>query len=159
MILKKNSIWFSRSTLRDVAVILRDVADADGGVDDHRPDRGDEDHEDRRGLLSRKAASESGSQASGGTVRSTWKIGSRPRIAQTDWPTSAPTSDADDRGKAEADGDALQRDQDAPAEPDILRAVPEERFDSGRMVAVFEMFAAVAMVCFLARAGMGRSSG
>ncbi|MGO8506545.1 ABC transporter permease subunit, partial [Rhizobium leguminosarum] len=33
-----------------------------------------------------KAASDSGSQASGGTVRSTWKIGSRPRIAQTDWP-------------------------------------------------------------------------
>ena len=35
------------------------------------------------GWLSRNAASEIGSQASGGTVRSTWKIGSRPRIAQT----------------------------------------------------------------------------
>ena len=33
---------------RDVAVVLRDVADADGGVDDDRPDRGDEDDEDRR---------------------------------------------------------------------------------------------------------------
>ena len=36
--------------LRDVAVVLRDVADADRGVDDDRPDRGDEDHEDRRRL-------------------------------------------------------------------------------------------------------------
>ena len=40
----------------------------------------------------RKAASESGSQASGGTVRSTWKIGSSPRIAQIDWPTSVPSA-------------------------------------------------------------------
>ena len=44
------------------------------------------------GWLSRNAASEIGSQASGGTVRSTWKIGSSPRIAQTDWPMSAPSS-------------------------------------------------------------------
>ena len=44
------------------------------------------------GRLSRNAASAIGSQASGGTVRSTWKIGSRPRIAQTDWPTRAPSS-------------------------------------------------------------------
>ena len=33
------------------------------------------------GCASRKAARESGSQASGGTVRSTWKSGSRPRIS------------------------------------------------------------------------------
>ena len=39
----------------------------------------------------RNAASDSGSQASGGTVRSTWKIGSSPRIAQVDWPTSVPS--------------------------------------------------------------------
>ncbi|ODN70805.1 hypothetical protein A6302_01852 [Methylobrevis pamukkalensis] len=44
------------------------------------------------GWPSRKAASESGSQASGGTVRSTWKIGSRPRIAHCDWPTSTPSA-------------------------------------------------------------------
>jgi hypothetical protein len=43
------------------------------------------------GLASRNAASEIGNHASGGTVRSTWKIGSRPRIAQTLWPTSAPS--------------------------------------------------------------------
>ena len=36
------------------------------------------------GLESRKAASDSGSQASGGTVRRIWNIGSRPRITQTD---------------------------------------------------------------------------
>ena len=40
----------------------------------------------------RKAASESGSQASGGTVRSTWKIGSSPRMAQVDCPTSVPSA-------------------------------------------------------------------
>ena len=44
------------------------------------------------GWPSRNAASDSGSQASGGTVRSTWKIGSRPRIAQVDWPTSVPSA-------------------------------------------------------------------
>jgi len=36
------------------------------------------------GWPSRKAASESGSQASGGIVRSTWNSGSSPRMAQTD---------------------------------------------------------------------------
>ena len=44
------------------------------------------------GWASRKPASDSGSQASGGTVRSTWKIGSRPRIAQVLWPTSTPSA-------------------------------------------------------------------
>ena len=44
------------------------------------------------GCPSRKAASDSGSQASGGIVRSTWKIGSRPRMAQIDWPITAPMS-------------------------------------------------------------------
>ena len=44
------------------------------------------------GWPSRKAASDSGSQASGGMVRSTWKIGSSPRIAQTDWPTRVPSA-------------------------------------------------------------------
>ena len=44
------------------------------------------------GWPSRKAASDSGSQASGGMVRSTWNSGSSPRIAQTDWPTSVPSA-------------------------------------------------------------------
>ena len=81
------------------------------------------------GLESRNAASDSGSQASGGTVRRTWKIGSRPRMAQTDWPTSGAERHADDGGEAEADGHALQRGQHPPAEADVLRAVDEERID------------------------------
>ena len=44
------------------------------------------------GWASRKPASDSGSQASGGMVRSTWKIGSSPRIAQRLWPTSTPSA-------------------------------------------------------------------
>ena len=55
------------------------------------------------GWLSRKAASEIGSQASGGSVRRTWKIGSSPRIAQTDWPMMAPSTMPTTAGKAEAD--------------------------------------------------------
>ena len=43
------------------------------------------------GWLSRNAASEIGSQASGEIVRSTWKIGSRPRIAHIDWPMRVPS--------------------------------------------------------------------
>ena len=81
------------------------------------------------GWLSRKAASEIGSQASGEIVRSTWKIGSRPRMAHTDWPMMVPSDDADDAGEAVADRDALQRGQHAPAEADVLRAGDEERID------------------------------
>ena len=44
------------------------------------------------GWPSRKAASDSGSHASGGIVRSTWNSGSSPRIAQTDCPTSVPSA-------------------------------------------------------------------
>ena len=44
------------------------------------------------GCESRNPASDSGSQASGGTVRSTWKIGSSPRIAQVLWPISTPSA-------------------------------------------------------------------
>ena len=60
------------------------------------------------GWLSRNAASESGSQASGETVRSTWKIGSSPRIAHIDWPIRVPSDDADDAGERRSRGDALQ---------------------------------------------------
>ena len=44
------------------------------------------------GWLSRNAASEIGSQASGEMVRSTWKIGSSPRMAHTDWPMMVPSA-------------------------------------------------------------------
>ena len=44
------------------------------------------------GCPSRKAASDRGSQASGGTVRSTWKIGSSPRMASFDCPISVPSA-------------------------------------------------------------------
>ena len=81
------------------------------------------------GLASRNAASEIGSQASGGTVRSTWKIGSRPRIAHCALADERAEQNADDGGQTEADGDALQRRQHAPAEADVLRAVDEERID------------------------------
>src|SRR3954462_12976789 len=42
--------------LRDVAIILRDVADADCGIDDDRPDRRDENYEDRRWLAVAKGS-------------------------------------------------------------------------------------------------------
>ncbi len=81
------------------------------------------------GRLSRNAASEIGSQASGDTVRSTWKIGSSPRIAQTDWPMMRAEQDADDAARPKPIRDALQRGQHAPAEADVLRAGDEERID------------------------------
>src|SRR6267378_2184795 len=62
------------------------------------------------GWLSRKAASEIGSQASGEIVRSTWNSGSRPRMAHTDWPMMVPS--------------AMPM---TPAKPDVLRAGDEER--------------------------------
>ena len=61
----------------DVAVILRNVADADRTDVMKITKIAD-------GWLSRNAAREIGNQASGEIVRRTWKIGSRPRIAHTD---------------------------------------------------------------------------
>ena len=52
------------------------------------------------GWPSRNAASESGSQASGGTVRSTWKIGSSPRIAQMRLADQRAERDAGDAASA-----------------------------------------------------------
>ena len=54
------------------------------------------------GWPSRKAASDSGSQASGGMVRSTWKSGSRPRIAQVDLADQHAERDADDGGQRDS---------------------------------------------------------
>ena len=78
----------------------------------------------------RNAASDSGSQASGGTVRSTWKIGSRPRIAQVDWPTSVPSSNADDGGQRVTQGDALQARRHVPEQALVETAAIEERIDN-----------------------------
>ena len=44
------------------------------------------------GCASRNAASDSGNQASGGMVRSTWKIGSRARVANLLLPMSTPSA-------------------------------------------------------------------
>ena len=81
------------------------------------------------GALSRKAASEMGSQASGGTVRSTWKIGSRPRMAQLALSDQGAQRHADDCGEPETDGDALQAGEHAPAQTDVLRPEDEEGVD------------------------------
>ena len=55
------------------------------------------------GLESWKAASDSGSQASGGTVRSTWKIGSSAAHRPDRLADDRAEHDADDRRKPEAD--------------------------------------------------------
>ena len=77
----------------------------------------------------RNAASDSGSQASGGTVRSTWKIGSRPRIAQVDWPTSVPSATPAMAGQRVAEGDALQARRHVPEQALVDAAAIEERID------------------------------
>src|SRR3989304_1226274 len=79
------------------------------------------------GRLSRKAASDRGSQASGGTVRNIWKIGSRPRIAQSDWPPIAPNRVPTPAPKPEPAGASLQRGESPQPEPNVLRARDEER--------------------------------
>ncbi len=129
MIFQKNSSWLSRSTARDVAIILRDVADADGGVDDHRPDRGDEDHEDRR----RPAVAERGERDRQPGERRHGAQHLEDRIEPAHRPDrladQRAEQDADDGCEAEADRHALQRGQDAPAKADVLRTCDEERID------------------------------
>ena len=63
------------------------------------------------GWLSRNAASEIGSQASGETVRSTWKIGIEPAHGPHRLADQRAERDADRSRQAVADGDALQRGQ------------------------------------------------
>ena len=114
---------------RDVAVVLRDVADADGGVDDDRPDRGDEDHEDRRGL----AVAEGGKRDRQPGQRRDGAQHLEDRVETAHGPNrladDGAEHDADQAGEPIADGDALQRGQHAPAEADVLRTGDEERID------------------------------
>ena len=81
------------------------------------------------GWPSRKPASEIGSQASGGTVRSTWKIGSSPRSAQVDWPDQHAEADADDHRQREAEGHALQAGEQVPEQALVDAAAVEERIE------------------------------
>src|SRR4029453_5454834 len=78
------------------------------------------------GRLSRNAASEIGSQARGGTGGNPWKPGTSPRIPARS-AGQGREQDPDDACETEADGDALQRGEDAPAKADILRPRHEER--------------------------------
>ncbi len=79
------------------------------------------------GWLSRKAASESGSQASGEHGAQHLEDRVEPPHRPDRLADQRAEQHADHGREAEADGDALERDQDAPAEPDILRAGPVER--------------------------------
>ena len=83
------------------------------------------------GWLSRKPASEIGSQASGGTVRSTWKIGSRPRIAHSALADQRAERDADDAPPAPKPiADPLQRLGSSCQNSALVdAAVVEERID------------------------------
>ncbi len=118
-----------------------------GGVDDDRPDRGDEITKIADGWPTRKAASESGSQASGGIVRSTWNTGSSPRIAHSDWPTSVPSiTPATTRGEAERD--ALEAGEDCARQ--ALSVPPLSKNGSEMIGQASES---------TARAGAGRRSG
>ena len=80
------------------------------------------------GWPSRNAASDSGSQASGGTVRSTWKIGSS-RAWPRRWPTSTPSATPDDRRERIAERHALQAREQVPEQALVEAAVVVERID------------------------------
>ena len=114
---------------RDVAIVVGDVADADRGVDDDRPHRGDEDHEDRRGLTVAERGERDGKPGERGNGAQHLEH----RIESAHRPDGLSDHradrDADDRGKPEADRDALQRHQQPPAQARFLRAVDEERID------------------------------
>ena len=81
------------------------------------------------GWPSRNAASDSGSQASGGTVRSTWKIGSRPRIAQIDWPTSVPSATPTIAASAKPSATRCRLAEQVPEQALVDAAAVEERID------------------------------
>src|SRR4051812_18018774 len=120
---------------RDIAVVLRNVADADRGIDDDRPYRRDEDHEDRRWLAvaeCRQRYRQPGERRDRAQdLEDRIEAAHRPDGLSDD----GAEHDADDAGKAVADHHALQRDENAPTEPDILRTGDEKRI--GDQVARF----------------------
>jgi hypothetical protein len=81
------------------------------------------------GWPSRNAASESGSQASGGTVRSTWKIGSSPRIAHSRLADQRAERDTGGCGERITERDALQAGGQMQNRPPVDAAAIEERID------------------------------
>ncbi len=91
MILKKNSAWLSWQDLGHVAIVLRMLRTPTAVLISTGQTEVMKITKMAEGAASMNAASDSGSHASGGTVRRIWKIGSSPRIAQIDWPISAPT--------------------------------------------------------------------
>ena len=94
-------------------------SDADRGVDDDQPHRGDGMTKIAEGWLSRKAASGRGSQESGGIVRRTWKIGSRPRMAHA-LPDAAPSGRRPRRARTRMPT-RCGPGRHAPAQPHVLR--------------------------------------
>ena len=90
---------------------------------------GDEDHEDRR----RAGIAESGERQRQPGERRHGAQDLEHRVKAAHRPDRLADQraerHADDRRQAEADGDALQRDQHAPGQADILRAVVEEGID------------------------------
>ena len=81
------------------------------------------------GWPSRNAASDSGSQASGGIVRSTWNSGSSARIAHLLLPISTPSAMPAGGGERVAERHALQRGEQVPEQSLVVAAVVVERID------------------------------
>src|SRR6266705_4639012 len=112
---------------RDVEIVLRDVAHADRGVDDHRPQGADEDDVDRRGvggLEHHQADRQPGER--------------RHRLQDADdrrrhvgeeakTPEHETERDADERRHPETDADPPERGEHVPAYALVVRPFPVER--------------------------------
>ena len=81
------------------------------------------------GCPSRNAASDSGSHASGGIVRSTWNSGSSARIAHMLLPTSTPSAMPTSGRQRIAERDALQAGEQMPEQSLVDPAAVVERID------------------------------
>nr|GEU28124.1 hypothetical protein [Tanacetum cinerariifolium] len=112
---------------RHVHVILRHALHADGGVDDHRPDRTDEDRPDRGriGRLEDQQADGQPRQRRHGLEQADNRA--EHGADELDAPDHEPQRDAHQRGQAEAHRDPLQRRQQIPADALVIGAVAVER--------------------------------
>ncbi|MGY3109399.1 hypothetical protein ACVWW7_006026 [Bradyrhizobium sp. LM6.9] len=123
----------------DVAVVLRDVADADRGVDDDRPDRGDENDEDRGGLA---VAERRERQRQPGQRRNRAQD-LKQRIEPAHGPDRLADQDAErnagDGGERIAERDALETGGEMPEQTLVDAAVVEERIED-QFLGVLEDF-------------------
>ncbi len=130
MIRVKYSIAVQPQHLRDVAIILRDVAHAHRRVDEDRPDRGDEDHEDGGGLpLPEAPPATAAARPEAEWCAAPGRSDPAPRMAKRAAADQHAQRDAHDRSEEIAEPDALEEAHTCQNRPLSMPPLSKNGFD------------------------------